>query len=52
VPVVCTSCGTVTAVEPAELAPLARHLLDRYGLELDLHHLALDARCAGCRDAG
>jgi len=47
---VCQSCGEVSELPSALLAPLAEALNTGQGFLLDIGHVALFGRCAGCGD--
>jgi len=46
---VCQSCGRVIDLEESLLHPLEDTLLDRYGFNADLRHLAISGKCSECR---
>jgi len=46
---VCISCGKVIDMEEAVLYPLRDTLLEKYGFDADLRHLAISGECTGCR---
>jgi Fur family ferric uptake transcriptional regulator len=45
---VCTGCGAVQSVPADVVAPLVGSLRDRDGFEVDVTHIAMQGRCAGC----
>jgi len=47
---VCRSCGKVIDMEEAALYPLKDTLLQEYGFDADLRHLAISGECNGCRN--
>ena len=46
---VCRSCGKVIGLEEFVLHPLKDTLLQEYGFDADLRHLAISGVCSGCR---
>jgi Fur family ferric uptake transcriptional regulator len=46
---VCRSCGKVVDLEESALYPLKDTLLQEYGFDADLRHLAISGVCSGCR---
>jgi len=46
---VCRSCGKVIDLEEIALHPLQDTLLQKYGFDADLRHLAIAGECQGCR---
>jgi len=46
---VCRSCGKVVDLEEFVLHPLKDTLLQEYGFDADLRHLAISGECSGCR---
>lgn len=46
---ICTICGTVTALSAYHLDDLFRHLREQHQFEADLAHLAIPGRCHQCR---
>jgi Fur family ferric uptake transcriptional regulator len=49
---VCRSCGKVIDLEELVLHPLKETLLQEYGFDADLRHLAISGVCSGCRRKG
>jgi Fur family transcriptional regulator, ferric uptake regulator len=49
---VCGSCGRRLELLRHEIQPLADEVLLRHGFEVDIEHLTIEGRCAGCRAAG
>jgi len=49
---VCRSCGKVIDLEESVLQPLEYTLLQEYGFDADLRHLAISGECSGCRRKG
>ena len=47
---VCRSCGKIMDPEESVLHPLEDTLLQRYGFNADLRHLAISGECEGCRE--
>jgi Fur family ferric uptake transcriptional regulator len=48
---ICTQCGTVTALADYHLDHLLQHLLEEHGFRADITHLAIPGRCVGCRES-
>jgi Fur family ferric uptake transcriptional regulator len=46
---VCQSCGKITDLHEAALYPLKEELLQEYGFDADLRHLAISGKCSKCR---
>jgi Fur family ferric uptake transcriptional regulator len=46
---VCRSCGKVIDLEESVLHPLEDTLLQEYGFDADLRHLAISGECGRCR---
>jgi Fur family ferric uptake transcriptional regulator len=46
---VCRSCGKVIDLKESLLHPLQDTLLQEYGFDADLRHLAISGECRGCR---
>jgi len=46
---VCHSCGKIIDLEEFVLHPLEDTLLQEYGFNADLRHLAIAGECSGCR---
>jgi len=46
---VCRSCGKIIDLEESVLHPLEDTLLQQYGFDADLRHLAISGECRGCR---
>jgi Fur family ferric uptake transcriptional regulator len=46
---VCHSCGKVIDLKESVLHPLQGALLQEYGFDADLRHLAISGECRGCR---
>ncbi len=46
---VCHSCGKITDLEEFVLHPLKDTLLQEYGFDADLRHLAISGECSRCR---
>ena len=46
---VCHSCGKIIDLEELVLHPLKNTLLQEYGFDADLRHLAISGECSGCR---
>jgi Fur family ferric uptake transcriptional regulator len=49
---VCRSCGKVVDLEESALHPLKETLLQEYGFDADLRHLAISGMCSRCRKKG
>ena len=49
---VCNSCGKVIDLEEPVLNPLKDTLLQEYGFDADLRHLAISGVCSGCSGKG
>jgi Fur family ferric uptake transcriptional regulator len=49
---VCRSCGNVIDLEESALYPLKDTLLQEYGFDADLRHLAISGECSRCRRKG
>jgi Fur family ferric uptake transcriptional regulator len=49
---VCRSCGKVIDLEESALYSLKDTLLQGYGFDADLRHLAISGECSGCRRKG
>ncbi len=47
---VCTGCGDIIAVPAAAVEPLVGSLRAANGFEVDVTHMAMHGRCAGCAD--
>jgi Fe2+ or Zn2+ uptake regulation protein len=47
---ICQECGQHIQISDEHLATLKADLLQRYGFALQVDHLALTGRCAGCRE--
>jgi Fur family ferric uptake transcriptional regulator len=45
---VCQSCGKIIELEESLLRPLEHTLLQKYGFDADLRHLAISGRCGEC----
>ncbi len=45
---VCTACGDIIAVPEAAVEQLVGSLRDLNGFEVDVTHMAMHGRCAGC----
>lgn len=45
---VCTGCGDIIAVPAAAVEPLVGSLRAANGFEVDVTHMAMHGRCAGC----
>jgi len=45
---VCTGCGDIIAVPAASVEPLVGSLRAANGFEVDVTHMAMHGRCAGC----
>jgi Fur family ferric uptake transcriptional regulator len=46
---VCRSCGKIIDLEESALYPLKETLLQEYGFDADLRHLAISGECSECR---
>jgi Fur family ferric uptake transcriptional regulator len=46
---VCHSCGKVIDLDESALRPLKHTLLQKYGFDADLRHLAISGKCSECR---
>ena len=46
---VCHRCGKIIDMEESVLHPLKDTLLQKYGFDADLRHLAISGECSGCR---
>jgi len=46
---VCRSCGKIIDLKEVALHPLKDTLLQEYGFDADLRHLAISGECKGCR---
>jgi len=46
---ICRSCGNIIDLEDIALHPLRDTLLQEYGFDADLRHLAISGECRGCR---
>ena len=46
---ICRSCGKIIDLEELALHPLRDTLLQQYGFDADLRHLAIPGECSGCR---
>jgi Fur family ferric uptake transcriptional regulator len=46
---VCHSCGKITDLDEFTLYPLKDTLLQKYGFDADLRHLAISGECSKCR---
>jgi Fur family ferric uptake transcriptional regulator len=46
---VCRSCGKVIDLEESALYPLKDTLLQEYGFDAELRHLAISGECSECR---
>ena len=46
---VCRSCGKILDMEESLLHPLERTLIQKYGFDADLRHLAISGQCEACR---
>jgi Fur family transcriptional regulator, ferric uptake regulator len=49
---VCDSCGSVAAVEAAELEPVRALLRERFGFDPSFIHFPMVGVCGGCRPEG
>ncbi|HNU03940.1 MAG TPA: Fur family transcriptional regulator [Anaerolineae bacterium] len=49
---VCSACGAMIEIAPADLAPLSEALVRNYGFAVSLVHLTLNGHCAACQPAG
>jgi len=49
---VCRSCGKIIDLEESVLYPLKDTLLQEYGFDADLRHLAISGECSQCRKKG
>jgi len=49
---ICRSCGKVVDLEESALYPLKDTLLQEYGFDADLRHLAISGMCSRCRRKG
>ena len=47
---VCTGCGDIIAVPAAAVEPLVGSLRAANGFQVDVTHMAMHGRCAGCAD--
>jgi len=45
---ICRSCGKIIDLEELALHPLRDTLLQQYGFDADLRHLAIPGECSGC----
>ena len=45
---ICHSCGKIMNLEESLLHPLENTLLQKYGFEADLRHLAISGKCSEC----
>jgi len=45
---VCRSCGKIIDLEEPALCPLEDTLLQKYGFDADLRHLAISGKCSEC----
>jgi Fur family ferric uptake transcriptional regulator len=46
---VCRNCGKITDLDESALYPLQDTLLEKYGFDADLRHLAISGECCDCR---
>jgi Fur family ferric uptake transcriptional regulator len=46
---VCHSCGKIIDLDESALHPLSNTLLQTYGFDADLRHLAISGECSKCR---
>jgi len=46
---VCRTCGNIMDLEESTLYPLREMLLQEYGFDADLRHLAISGECSECR---
>ena len=46
---VCHSCGKILDLKESALNPLKDALLNDYGFDADLRHLAISGKCSDCR---
>ena len=46
---VCHSCGKIMDLDESAIYPLKENLLQEYGFDADLRHLAVSGECSGCR---
>jgi Fur family ferric uptake transcriptional regulator len=46
---ICRTCGKITDLEESALYPLKETLLQEYGFDADLRHLAISGECSRCR---
>jgi Fur family ferric uptake transcriptional regulator len=46
----CDRCGEHWEIEPADAAELIRAVHDRHGVTVDLSHVTVVGRCAGCAE--
>jgi Fur family ferric uptake transcriptional regulator len=46
---ICQSCGKITDLDELALYPLKDELLQKYGFDADLRHLAISGECSKCR---
>jgi len=46
---VCQSCGKIMDLDEVALYPLKEELLQKYGFDADLRHLAISGECKKCR---
>jgi Fur family transcriptional regulator, ferric uptake regulator len=44
----CSTCGRSWEISHADAAATVREFSDRFGFEIDLSHLSVGGRCAGC----
>lgn len=47
---ICSDCGTVTALADYHFDHLLKHLLDEHGFVADITHLAIPGRCTACQE--
>lgn len=45
---ICRDCGNLTKLDHAYMASLGAEILDDYGFEADVDHIAVFGRCADC----
>ena len=45
---ICRDCGNLTKLDHAYMASLGAEILDDYGFEADVDHIAVFGRCANC----
>jgi len=50
--IVCHICGKIIDLEESVLHPLKDTLLQKYGFDADLRHLAISGVCSGCSRKG